>query len=703
MKMIIMMRILRTSFSFLLVFSILLASNTRAALASTCTHFVSPSGSDGNSGTSVNQPWKTIQKAADTVGAGSTVCVRGGIYHEKVQVNVSGSDIGGWIEFQSYAGETAILDGEGLTVQSGWSPLIKITDQSYIRIIGFEIRNHISSAKNHVPIGIYVSGEGGHIDIIGNFVHNIETNYGGTNGGDAHGIAVYGTGNSPLTGILIEGNELSDLKLGSSEALVVNGNVDGFSILNNVVHDTNNIGIDAIGFEGNSPNPAQDQARNGLIADNDIYNIDSHGNPAYGNERSADCIYVDGGTQIVIERNRAHQCNLGLELASEHAGKATSFITARNNLIYNNSQAGIAIGGYDTHRGSTEDSLIVNNTLYNNATQGDWGAELYVQYDIRNNTISNNLIYSNKARRFIESWSSVMSGNTIDHNLYYAAGGGESGKWIWQDTAYKTFTEFQSATGNDPNGLAGSAPQLIQPDAGLFVPVAPSPAIDAGDNLTCAPDDFENQTRPSGAACDIGSYEYVNGGSTSFVKIQSTGGQDGWILESSENSSKGGSFDSNATSFHLGDDAADRQYRSILSFDTSSLNLPAGSIINSVTLAFKKAALKGTNPFLTHGNIQLDFKTGVFSGNQNLQIGDFQAAASMDAASNIGNTSTNKWYSVSIDSALFSLVNRDGFTQIRLGFSLDDNDDLGMDRISFFSGDAGSSKRPQLIVEYYIP
>ena len=50
-------------------------------------------------------------------------------------------------------------------------------------------------------------------------------------------------------------NELANLTLGSSEALVVNGNVKDFRIEGNKVHDTNNIGIDVIGFEGTAPDP----------------------------------------------------------------------------------------------------------------------------------------------------------------------------------------------------------------------------------------------------------------------------------------------------------------------------------------------------------------------------------------------------------------------------------------------------------------
>jgi hypothetical protein len=56
------------------------------------------------------------------------------------------------------------------------------------------------------------------------------TTFGGRNGGDAHGIGVLGTtADHPIEEVEIVGNELANLTLGSSEALVVNGNVKDFS------------------------------------------------------------------------------------------------------------------------------------------------------------------------------------------------------------------------------------------------------------------------------------------------------------------------------------------------------------------------------------------------------------------------------------------------------------------------------------------
>ncbi len=361
-------------------------------------YYVATNGSDANPGT-LDRPWRTIQKAAASVGAGSTVYVRGGSYHERVAIHVSGAP-GQPIVFQSYPGEQAIIDGTGLTPPAGWSALIDIRDKSHLVIQGFEICHYRTAQENHLPMGIFVTGAGDNIQILDNKIHHIETNFTGRDGGDAHGVAVYGTrAPQALTGIVVDGNEVYALKLGSSESLVVNGNVDGFQITNNVVHDNNNIGIDAIGFEGKAPDPAYDQARHGLIARNTVYNIDSYGNPAYGTHRNADGIYVDGGTRLVVERNLTHDCNIGIELASEHAGHSTSFITLRNNFVYHNTNVGIAIGGYDTRRGSTEHCVIVNNTLFGNDYRQEGNGELLVQFDARHNVIKNNIFSANQPER----------------------------------------------------------------------------------------------------------------------------------------------------------------------------------------------------------------------------------------------------------------------------------------------------------------
>jgi hypothetical protein len=391
--------------------------------------YVATSGSDNNPG-SLAAPWRTIQHAADSATAGSTVSIRGGVYSEKVTINVSGSATAGPITFQSQPGEQAVIDGGGLSAAEGENALVTVRDRAYIVLKGLEVRNLRTSSAGVVPIGISLSGANVGIELRNNRVHHIETNYTGQSGGDAHGIAVYGDSAAATTGLIIDGNELSDLKLGSSEALVVNGNVDGFTISNNLVHDTNNIAIDAIGYEGVAP--ANDRARNGLIADNRIWNVDASTNPAYGatcngdvcsgGSTSADGIYVDGGTAITIERNLVLDSNIGIELASEHAGKSTDYVVVRSNIIANADYAGIGLGGYGADPqaaggGNARFNTVVNNTVYTPAQ----GAALVVQYRVTDTTIANNIVVAGDGEQRVITDESSYLRNVEAGNLFKTA------------------------------------------------------------------------------------------------------------------------------------------------------------------------------------------------------------------------------------------------------------------------------------------
>lgn len=464
-------------------------------------YYVSVNGSDSNPGTE-GAPWRHIQYAIDRVGPGSTIYVMNGVYNETVTFRRSGTAEGGYITLRNYPGHSPVIDGTGIPI-SGETGLIVIENKAYIRVIGFEIRNLKAGGNSKVfPAGIWIRGNGAFLEIRNNRVHDIENS---CRRCGAHGIAVYGRDpNASIHDIIIDGNEVYNGKFGWSESVVLNGNVEKFVVSNNIIHDNDNIGLDFIGFEGENPNPEVDRARDGLVVGNLVYNINSYGNPAYGNERSADGIYVDGGTRITIERNIVHDCNIGIELASEHAGKSTSYVTVRNNFVYNNTDAGIAIGGYDTRRGSTENCAIVNNTFYNNARLSDaWGAELYVQYDTRYNIIKNNIFYAGSGKPYILSWSPVMTGNEVDYNLFY-----NGASWQWKNVTYNTFSAYQSGTGNDIHSLNGVDPLFVNAALGNLRLQSTSPAINAGQNLDQSGlYDIDGNPRIQGGTIDIGAYE----------------------------------------------------------------------------------------------------------------------------------------------------------------------------------------------------
>jgi hypothetical protein len=188
------------------------------------------------------------------------------------------------------------------------------------------------------------------------------------------------------------------------------------------------------------------------------------------------------------------------------------------------------------------------------------------------------------------------------------------------------------------------------------------------------------------------------------VVFRSIGAYDGGIVETSESSNMGGTINATSTTFKLGDNAADRQFRAILHFNTSSI--PDTATITRVKLKIKRHSLIGTNPFTTHGRLLLDMRRPFFGGSVALAPADFQAAAVAPAgkirAGQFSSTpvSGGAAYLAILPATSFQFINKAGTTQFRLRFALDDNDDLGADYMAFFSGNSILSERPELEVEY---
>jgi hypothetical protein len=186
--------------------------------------------------------------------------------------------------------------------------------------------------------------------------------------------------------------------------------------------------------------------------------------------------------------------------------------------------------------------------------------------------------------------------------------------------------------------------------------------------------------------------------------LNSTAAHDGWILESSENSGKGSKKNITATTLLLGDDAARKQYRSILSFSTK--DLPDDAVITHVILKVKKNSVAGSgDPVKDFQGFMVDAKKGFFGSALGLQANDFQAKGNKSYGP-FKPTPKNGWYTIDLTPAMAYINKQDtngGLTQLRLRFMLDDNNNAIANYISLYSGNAPVASCPQLIVEYYIP
>jgi hypothetical protein len=485
--------------------------------------YVTPTGVSSGPGT-ITAPWNAgyaIGKALP----GDTVYFRGGVYANQwlAEILVSGRE-GAPIVFKNYPGEKPIIDGNNcwkvMANDGAMRGLVTFTNRSYVTFDGFEIRT-IGTTNSSDVAAVLIRGTSHHIKITNCSIHGVFTTLATPNGsqGTANGVAVLGTSlASSVNNIEISNCDIYDLKTGWSETVTFNGNVEKFLLQNCKIHDSNNIGVDCIGYEGVAANGGEkDRARNGVIRGNEIYNIDSSKNPAYSGDRSAAGIYVDGGRDIIIERNKVYNCNIGVELGSEKAGTVTQGCWVRNNLLYKNHVAGISFGGDDTaNTGGATDNIMRNNTLVTNDTTPSRLGEIVIQCRAVNNVVKQNIIYASTLNRFIGNWTaSGTSKNEIDYNTYYSLSGPTSANichWMWKGTYRQGFGAWKALSGQDAHSIFAD-PKFTALTGSLNLHIAAtSGARDKGDPGFLAPTgelDIDGQARVTDGKCDCGADEYV--------------------------------------------------------------------------------------------------------------------------------------------------------------------------------------------------
>jgi exo-beta-1,3-glucanase (GH17 family) len=178
----------------------------------------------------------------------------------------------------------------------------------------------------------------------------------------------------------------------------------------------------------------------------------------------------------------------------------------------------------------------------------------------------------------------------------------------------------------------------------------------------------------------------------------SNGMGDGAIRECSETSGTGCEVDASSEILTVGDDSSNRQYRGFLSFNTSGL--PDNAMITSIKLKVRLEGFSG-NPFDRRRQLKVDACPG-FGSSAKLQPTDFQEGKSCVTVGAFEGGPVRGWHVASLDPSMLP-INPAGTTQLRLRYSLDDDNDGRTDYISFYSGDADDANKPILVVRYSLP
>lgn len=384
--------------------------------------YVSTEGDDRGQ-CSAAAPCKTIGRAVDLATAGTTIDIAPGIYPEQVRVNKSGSQDAPITLKGAQGPDRTVIDLSGQTLsgdlnQYGVAAAIDLSKANHVVVDGLTVRNLNAGDESVTPAAVYAAGSMQDLTVKNMDIYNIRAQ--NSPDGHAHAIAIFGTGKEQTqaaANIKIESNKIHDLKLGGSEAVVVNGNVDGFSVSYNTLTRLNNIGIDIIGAEGKAPAEV-DFARHGKVLGNTIDGVDSYGNPAYGKDKSAGGIYVDGGREIEIAGNTIRNANYGISIGSEHAGGIAYRNWIHNNIIADNEKAGLDIGAYDSNLGSARGNIVENNRFINNDRIGVKEGHVLFQNNAVDNIFQNNSFEKTRDCRPVADYGEGNSGNEFRSNRY---------------------------------------------------------------------------------------------------------------------------------------------------------------------------------------------------------------------------------------------------------------------------------------------
>jgi Right handed beta helix region/Secretion system C-terminal sorting domain len=474
----------------LLLVMILFASSVKGQT----NYYVGAAGVDTPTNGTLASPWRSIQYGLNRLSTGDTLNVMSGTFTEKLTIPISG------ITLRKHPNAGLSLQGTGLTSQTA---MIKISNKSNIVIDGLEIRYNIMPDAQ----GILVEGSCQNITISNCAIHNIHFS---SNPNDAvnantnaQGIIVYGSNaTTPISNLKILNNTLYDCRLGYSEGIAVNGNVDGFEVSGNSVYQLTNIGIVAIGHEGVCSNPANDQARNGVLKNNEVYQCLSPYATSAG-------LYVDGAKNIVIENNSSRSNGYGIEVGCENIGKAADNITVRNNIIYNNQVCAIALGGYAYPSGSGKvtNAVIRNNSCYTNDYSHSGNGELYLSYS-EGSKIENNIFYTS-SDNILAAAENAQPSLQFNYNIIYCEAGALALSAQWNTSSYASYSTFVTGTGTNINSLFAD-PLWPSPGSYNFHLKALSPAINKGNPASVAASgekDLDGQPRANGIL-DCGADEY---------------------------------------------------------------------------------------------------------------------------------------------------------------------------------------------------
>jgi Dockerin type I domain/Protein of unknown function (DUF1565) len=383
--------------------------------ASSVSWYVATTGSDSAAG-DISNPFKTIQQGVNKAQPGDTIYVRGGTYNKWVQMVRSGT-AGSPITIAGYPGETAIIDGTG--VSTGGDPIVWTKAYSYLTFKDFTIQN----VPNSFGLGTNYdeSTSPSHdITIYGCHFKNVLSN------------AIYfwkqsNTATYPMTNMIVSHCSFDTIQTtGSSNECCTFRGCKNSLFEYNTMTNIRQIGVG--------------------ICESTYCTIDHNTIDGSAMRSVAACIYVDGG---------------------QESGAKSSYITVSNNYVYGSGQC---IGyGIEASNAVVDHLTIVNNVISTtnsgiltvNEASGTFSNVVIIHNTIVGgsgiqvssaNIVANNIVYGGS----IYAANAIIINNLATNPLFVSPGsnfhlqagspaiGAASSTYV--SSAYHSLTDFDGKT-----------------------------------------------------------------------------------------------------------------------------------------------------------------------------------------------------------------------------------------------------------------
>jgi parallel beta-helix repeat protein len=223
---------------------------------------------------------------------------------------------------------------------------------------------------------------------------------------------------------------------------------------------------------------------------NEFINVNVHDNGTTDFDHG---FYLESSQNLVEKSFVYRNAGWGFNVFKEGGVGTTNNNIIRNNKIYQNARVGPRGAGIVLSSGS-------GNAAYNNLIWGNQGG-IQVQYNSVSNTkLYNNTVYANQV---IGIKIGSASNTKVQNNIVYANGG-------------KAISNSGSGTLLSHN-LVDVNPKFVNAAAHDFRLQGSSPAVNTGVTLSEVPKDYASVSRPQGNSHDIGGYEYTGSTSSALV------------------------------------------------------------------------------------------------------------------------------------------------------------------------------------------